>query len=281
VSADSILTHVVGAVAVIVATAHLFGLAAHRLGQPQIVGQILAGIALSPGVLGQVPGHLSTRLFPAVVVPYINIAAQVALVLFLFAVGYELDFRPLRNQRQAVPAVAVCAFATPMVLGGGSVEALGSMYDPHDGSPLTMPPSCSSSPSSRWARPDRYRHPGQNGRRLPRLPPRRTDRARVDHRRRIAQHPWIDGTDRARRRTPGWNHRPPALHDARGDGVADHRTDRPVAHGPAVPLARGGRPCPCTKPAAGQQAHGEGASFLPFTQRRGHVLATSPERMES
>jgi Kef-type K+ transport system membrane component KefB len=132
-SADLILTHVVGAVAIIVGMAYLFGMAARRLGQPQIIGQILAGIALGPSVLGHISGHLSTVLFPAVVVPYINIVAQIALVLFLFAIGYELDLRSLRSQRRVVPVVAICAFGIPMLLGGGSVFALGSMYNQHDG----------------------------------------------------------------------------------------------------------------------------------------------------
>lgn len=132
-SADLILTHVVGAVGIIVVMAYLLGTASRKVGQPEIIGQILAGIALGPSVLGHLLGHISTTLFPTVVVPYINVVAQIALVLFLFAVGYELDLRSLRRQRRVVPAVAVCAFAVPMLLGGGSVFALGSLYNPHDG----------------------------------------------------------------------------------------------------------------------------------------------------
>lgn len=129
-SIDALVTHVVASTAIILGLGFLFGAALRRLRQPEVIGQIFAGIALGPSILGQLPGHLETILIPRQVVPYLNVVAQIALVLFLFAVGYELDLRVLRRQRRLVPIVALVAFAAPMLLGGGSAVALGSQYLP-------------------------------------------------------------------------------------------------------------------------------------------------------
>ena len=116
-STDAIVTHVVAAVAVIIAASYAVGLLFRRVRQPEVIGQLLAGIVLGPSVLGRVGSHVSHALFPSQIVPYLNVASQIALVLFLFAVGYELDLRVLRQQRTAVPVVAAVTFVVPALLG--------------------------------------------------------------------------------------------------------------------------------------------------------------------
>ncbi|NUU22120.1 MAG: cation:proton antiporter [Streptomycetaceae bacterium] len=132
-STDQLVTHVLAGTAVVVLLAHLLGALATRLGQPEVIGEIFAGIALGPSLLGQLPGDLTGRLFPVEVVPYLQVVSQVALVFFLFSVGYELDLRVLRRTRRAVPAVTVTAFAIPMALGAGAAYLLGSLYTPPGG----------------------------------------------------------------------------------------------------------------------------------------------------
>jgi Kef-type K+ transport system membrane component KefB len=132
-SIDALVTHVMASTAIIIGVSYLSGAALRRLRQPEVIGQIFAGIALGPSILGQLPGHLDTILVPRQVVPYLTVVAQIALVLFLFAVGYQLDLRGLRRQRQVVPIVALMAFTVPMLLGGGSALAFGSLYLPSNG----------------------------------------------------------------------------------------------------------------------------------------------------
>ncbi len=127
---EALVTHVVASCAIIIGLAFVFGAALRRLGQPEVIGQIFAGIALGPTILGRLPGHLETILIPRQVVPFLTVVSQIAIVLFLFAVGYELDLRVLRQQRRVVPIVAIMAFAAPMMLGGGSAFALDSLYLP-------------------------------------------------------------------------------------------------------------------------------------------------------
>jgi Kef-type K+ transport system membrane component KefB len=118
-SPDVLVTHVVATCAVVMALSALAGWLFERLHQPRVVGQILAGIALGPSLLGRLPDDVAHAVVPAEVVPYVAMIAQLALVLFLFAVGYELDLTVLRRQRHVVPVVATSAFVVPMLLGAG------------------------------------------------------------------------------------------------------------------------------------------------------------------
>ncbi|MFD8816720.1 cation:proton antiporter [Streptomyces sp. NPDC059627] len=119
-SIDSTVTHVVAALAVVIAASSALGAAARRLRQPSVIGQLFAGIALGPSLLGLAPGGVYQTLFPDEIKPILTSVAQVALVLFLFAVGYELDLGQLRN-RSAVTTVSLSGFAIPMLMGAGIV----------------------------------------------------------------------------------------------------------------------------------------------------------------
>jgi Kef-type K+ transport system membrane component KefB len=120
---DILIADVIGDVALVLIVATLFGALARKCGQPAVVGQILAGILLGPTLLGRLPGHLTGRIFPPAVLPPLTVLAQVAIVLFMFVVGYELDWRALRGRRRAAPLVAAGALLLPMLLGAGSVLA--------------------------------------------------------------------------------------------------------------------------------------------------------------
>lgn len=116
------------AIAVILPLAQVCAAVARRLGQPDVIGEIFAGIALGPSLLGLLPGHLGHLLFPAPVIPALTMVSQLALVLFLFTVGYELDLGMLRSRSRAVPVIAVAASVVPMLLGAGSAVVLAGWY---------------------------------------------------------------------------------------------------------------------------------------------------------
>jgi Kef-type K+ transport system membrane component KefB len=121
VSPDAVTAYVIGDVCLILALASLLSAAARRCGQPAVIGQILAGILLGPTLLGKLPGNLTTLLFPHQVLGYLTVLAQLAVVMFMFVVGYEIDFRPLRGCRRSLVLIAPCALAVPMTLGIGCV----------------------------------------------------------------------------------------------------------------------------------------------------------------
>jgi Kef-type K+ transport system membrane component KefB len=126
---DVVIADVIGEIALVLVFSSLLGLLARRLGQPRVIGQIVAGILLGPTLLGQLPGHLSSHLFPKATLLPMNVLANVAVVLFMFVVGYELDFRSLRETRRVVPAVAAAALLVPMALAIGAVFVFRSGFE--------------------------------------------------------------------------------------------------------------------------------------------------------
>jgi Kef-type K+ transport system membrane component KefB len=135
---NAIIADVIGDIVLVLVVAFLLGAVARRCRQPAVVGQILAGVLLGPSVLGHLPGHLTSRLFPHAALPSLTVLSQVAVVIFMFVVGYELDRRSLRGRHRAVALVAASALGVPMGLGVGAafifrsnLAALGERHISH------------------------------------------------------------------------------------------------------------------------------------------------------
>ena len=134
---DILTADVIGDVAIVLGVSSLLGAVARRCGQPTVVGQVIAGILLGASLLGRLPGHLTSRLFTHAAVPYLSVIAQLAVVIFMFTVGYEIDFRPLRGHGRAAPLVAASALLVPLALGSGLAvvarHTFTSLGEPHTG----------------------------------------------------------------------------------------------------------------------------------------------------
>jgi Kef-type K+ transport system membrane component KefB len=137
VNVDSIVTQVVAAIAIAIGLSYAVGKLFRRMRQPEVIGQLFVGIALGPSLLGRFSSSVTHTLFPARIVPYLNVTSQVALVLFLFAIGYELNLRMLRKYRRTVSVLSISTFAVPLLLGVASVYVFASWYravgEPHAG----------------------------------------------------------------------------------------------------------------------------------------------------
>lgn len=119
-----IVAHVLIGVVLIVGLARLVGSAMRFIGQPVVVGEILAGVALGPTVLG---ADLSAELFPVEARPVLSGIATIALCFFMFLVGLDLDMSLLRGRVRATAAVAAAAVAVPFAAGFGVAPIL---HDP-------------------------------------------------------------------------------------------------------------------------------------------------------
>lgn len=117
---DLTITHLVAAAAIILVAANGAGWLARRLGQPSIVGQLVAGIALGPSLLSQLPAVVGRTLFPPAIAPMLTALSQIGLVIFLYFVGYELDLRVLRGRTRLSLTVVAAAFALPMAVGAAA-----------------------------------------------------------------------------------------------------------------------------------------------------------------
>lgn len=114
---ESLVATVLADITLVFVFSSLLAAGAQRLQQPAVVGQILAGVLLGPTVLGRLSGDLSNYLFPEHVLSYLAVLAQVAIVIFMFSVGYEIEFGALRGHGRTVPVLAVGALLVPMSLG--------------------------------------------------------------------------------------------------------------------------------------------------------------------
>ncbi|MGW6783543.1 MULTISPECIES: cation:proton antiporter domain-containing protein [unclassified Streptomyces] len=102
--------------ALIIFVAQLAGRAARALGQPAVLGEIVAGILMGPTLLD---GAVAAALFPVEVRPHLSALADVGLVLFMFVVGLEFDFERLRGFGRVTGTTAVSASLLPFALGCG------------------------------------------------------------------------------------------------------------------------------------------------------------------
>ncbi|OBH07634.1 MULTISPECIES: cation:proton antiporter [unclassified Mycobacterium] len=104
--------------AVILGTCRFVGLAAQRLGQPQVVGEMVAGVLLGPSLLGRIAPGVQHQLFPpeqANTVLYT--AAQIGLVLYMFLIGLNLDINLIKHRAGTAAAVSAAGILTPLALG--------------------------------------------------------------------------------------------------------------------------------------------------------------------
>lgn len=107
------------ALAVVIVAARALGMLFKRLGQPPVMGEIIAGIALGPSLLGAVAPGVSSMLLPAHVAPFLGTIANIGVVLFMFLVGLELNTEFLRGRAQAAVTISHASMLAPFLLGAG------------------------------------------------------------------------------------------------------------------------------------------------------------------
>jgi Kef-type K+ transport system membrane component KefB len=100
--------------ALIFVVCQALGALARRLGQPPVVGEILAGILVGPTLL---QGMVADTLFPLDVRPMLGALASVGVALFMFLVGLELDRQVVRAQGRVVVSLTLGSLLVPFGLG--------------------------------------------------------------------------------------------------------------------------------------------------------------------
>ncbi len=120
------------AIILIVVLARLLGRLFKSIGQPPVVGEILAGVLLGTSVLGQISWDddrsVTQALFPADVVQILSAFANLGLVIFMFIIGLELDLKLIRGNERRAGVISISSIAVPFI--GGALLAL-YLYSQH------------------------------------------------------------------------------------------------------------------------------------------------------
>ncbi len=111
-------------ICVIALAAQLFGRGFQKIGQPKVVGEMTAGIALGPSLLGWIAPNFSAQLFPASSLGTLNLIGRLGLVFYMFLVGMTLNVEHLREQSKIALASSIASIALPFVSGFALAYAL-------------------------------------------------------------------------------------------------------------------------------------------------------------
>ena len=113
-----VILHLLLALVTILVVAQIFGALARLVGQPPVIGEVIAGIALGPSLLGRVSPAAAGYLFPDLVFPQLSAISQVGVILFMFLLGAELDTTLLRKHTHAALAISHASIVVPFALAG-------------------------------------------------------------------------------------------------------------------------------------------------------------------
>jgi Kef-type K+ transport system membrane component KefB len=122
--------------AAILMVCRLFGWLCRFIGQPKVVGEMIAGIVLGPSLLGNVSPSLFGLLFPASSLNTLTALSQIGLLLFMFVVGLEVDFERILKQRISVVLISNCSILLPLASGAALA---GSLYSQFAGAHVGFP----------------------------------------------------------------------------------------------------------------------------------------------
>ncbi|HLO51504.1 MAG TPA: cation:proton antiporter [Kamptonema sp.] len=89
---------VLAEVLVVIGLSRLVGLGFRWIKQPQVIGEIVAGIMLGPSLFGLIAPDLAAALFPAQAIPFLEILSEIGLIFFMFLIGLELNPKYLKGQ---------------------------------------------------------------------------------------------------------------------------------------------------------------------------------------
>jgi Kef-type K+ transport system membrane component KefB len=113
---------------VVLSAARVAGQLARLLGQPEVVGEMAAGLALGPALFGTVAPQAFASLFPARSLAPLATLSQLGVLLFMFVVGLRLDMEVLRGRTRAAVLTSNASIVLPFALGLVVAKRLGPEF---------------------------------------------------------------------------------------------------------------------------------------------------------
>lgn len=111
------LAILLGQIITIIIVARFFGWIFKKIGQPSVIGEIIAGIFLGPSVVGMYFPEFSSALFPVESLGNLQFLSQIGLILFMFVIGMELDLKVLKNKANEAVVISHASIVIPFALG--------------------------------------------------------------------------------------------------------------------------------------------------------------------
>lgn len=114
----------------IILVARLFGWICKKIGQPSVIGEMIAGIVLGPSLVGTLFPEYSAMLFPAASLGNLQFLSQIGLILFMYVVGMELDLSVLKNKAKDAVIISHASIIIPFTLGLGLAYLIYEQFAP-------------------------------------------------------------------------------------------------------------------------------------------------------
>lgn len=114
----------------IIFTARFLGWICKKIGQPTVIGEIVAGIVLGPSLVGMYLPGFSSALFPSESMGNLQFLSQIGLILFMFMVGMELDLKTLKNRANEAVVISHASIIFPFALGIGLAYLIYQSFAP-------------------------------------------------------------------------------------------------------------------------------------------------------
>lgn len=111
------LTILLAQIVTIILVARLFGWIFRKIGQPSVIGEMIAGIVLGPSLVGMYFPEFSAALFPKESLGNLQFLSQIGLILFMFVIGMELDLKVLKNKAHDAVVISHASIVIPFALG--------------------------------------------------------------------------------------------------------------------------------------------------------------------
>ena len=111
------MLHEMLALAIAIVTVQALGLAFRHWRQPLIVGEMIAGVVLGPSLFGWIFPGAFAFVFPPEAIAFLSAIARVAVILYMFLVGLELEPDLLRRQTPATVATGEFGILIPFAVG--------------------------------------------------------------------------------------------------------------------------------------------------------------------
>ena len=105
--------------AAILVVCRMVGWVATRLGQPPVVGEMIAGVMLGPSLFGYVWPAQQLAFFPPASRPILFSGAQLGLALYMFTVGLDFRFDLMKARLRSAVAISLSGIIAPFALGCG------------------------------------------------------------------------------------------------------------------------------------------------------------------